>query len=635
MPGLDIVRLLGDLRSTVRSVKQDELYQETFAEQGKRKAERYIDYLRNALTKEQLSRYAALSIGGADGSELDYLRDETPIKIFLLNEISRHSVDLAYGKRTSYAEAEKHLEVFPGDIWEQISEIDTFLKSEKCSEIEGLIISAQSVLHEIKFRSNAPSLLDLIIKITSLHENIIFVSTEPCGYTEPWPDHVFLSFSNISHDDTNIVCSFLHERFFADLQTPYSTRNGVYCPSKIALEAIFKISFDDGNDRLRTELEECLTDFPYQDVMKYLSADGFAVNHSFKASGSFERNFAARAHVLNSTDSSKLQCPPCFITIYAARLSQTRGNLVKATNAKIIHPGVQLKSGLSSTAVFHLFDHHFLDFLSLPRAEGPHFTALQLAFRFAYLLTDKILIPSSSFIESPLCRTLLAEFAPTFHLGKIFLVGNALTFTEYLKSSLQLYEPDSSRWKSYAESVGLIHPPFLPRERSATSDLHLSWMDISRSFEPPKILNVRDRELIKIIEKKWDGLAVELGGLAVIPEYVSPIILGEDAKNVYPSEYGRLNLLICQLYFNSIADEFEASFLYDVPYFSAPGFESKGLLPISFVESQRIFSKVARELQIKDLTPTALENFRLERSDLVEEARAANLSYSNKWQTGA
>lgn len=612
MPNLDILKLLGTLRSANHRGQADGQYQESFADQGHRKAERYLNFLRENIPADELGSYAVLSIGGADGSELDFVKDHTGVRTFLLNEISSGALAVAYQKKAEYAARNCRLEIFPGDIWLQLEQIEQYLALPELNYLKGIVVSAQSVLHEIAYRSAAPNLTELLVRLTSLKDNLVFVSTEPSGNTGLWPEEVFVQFSNVSADDAVNLAKYIREKFYPTLPQPYISRNRLRANCKIALEAIYKVSFDDGNERLKVELDECLTAFPSHDIIRFLGSEDFQVEHSFHSSSSFKRNFAERVRVTSLDAPGQLQCPPSFVTILAIR-----------KNIPPFRPLTCIKEDTPTekekpTILFHLFDHHVLDFLGLSQQGGPHFDVIRNAFRICYLAAEKLFIPSSSFIESSICRKILNEFSSCYSLGRIFLIGNALSFAEYVRETKSLYKKDGERWNAYASSSDLLHPPFQPRKLSATSELLTKWMDIGRSFEPPKLLHAKDPQLIRAIEQKWDGLPVELGGRAVIPEYVSEIILGPNYEQKYATQHERLSHLICVEYFNSIAEEFKATYVSSVPYFLVPGFATKTGTPLDYTRCLRLLQKVGLLERVRSATGEQLETIRASRQDIIE-----------------
>ena len=92
----------------------DSEYQQTFANEGQRKAKYIVDDLLAKAEKEKVSlnKFAYLCIGGADGSEPETVLSDTPIDYAVMIEISDSAAEEAKKNPNFLKHVEKHLLYF-------------------------------------------------------------------------------------------------------------------------------------------------------------------------------------------------------------------------------------------------------------------------------------------------------------------------------------------------------------------------------------------------------------------------------------------------------------------------------------------------------------------------------------------
>ena len=131
---------------------------------------------------------------------------------------------------------------------------------------------------------------------------------------------------------------------------------------------------------------------------------------------------------------------------------------------------------LLPTIFLHFFDLHFLE-LKTPGVDPEVLKReCRLATRLSYLAGEEVLIPAASYFESPLCREVVYELYPLFDFGVLRLVVGGSNVAEFFDDKQQ-YAKTSPSHQVYFGKVPAGHPPFRPRQCSATKDIVECWVD--------------------------------------------------------------------------------------------------------------------------------------------------------------
>jgi len=129
-------------------------YHKDFQESGVHKGETVLNQIDSLAQKPHLSRLAYISIGGSEGSEIDYILRNSEFKYGILSEVDTYACQIAEQKVDTLDSLGKTLKIIPGDITSQTILIQNTLKKwAEESKINGILISAQAVLHELPHRS--------------------------------------------------------------------------------------------------------------------------------------------------------------------------------------------------------------------------------------------------------------------------------------------------------------------------------------------------------------------------------------------------------------------------------------------------------------------------------------------------
>jgi hypothetical protein len=216
----------------------------------------------------------------------------------------------------------------------------------------------------------------------------------------------------------------------------------------------------------------------------------------------------------------------------------------------------------------HFFDIHFLKEVAVGRSLPSIENEVALATRLALLAAKTVYVPAASYFESPMCQRIIDDFTPIFDQGALVLVGNGANIQDFASIKVMRYPEGSLQHARYQKILNgeEVAPPFRPRMRSATEDLHTLWIDQGKvpNFATSIFGNI-PIEIPAAIEKEWHLVPNRLAGRAFTPEYVVPLLLGNDPPLIMAN---RVAGLINSGYFASFARELQAGLVTDLVFMS-------------------------------------------------------------------
>ena len=241
----------------------DKEYQEIFVEEGKKKAEYIVNHLlkNEELSNEKLSNYLYLSIGGSDGSEVEYIFRQTDISFAILLEISDEASSLARDRRDKLKkELGKELIVIQGDATQRMDDLLKKMKELKTvNNLSGLVLSTQAVIHELPRRSPGFRLSIFFGQLFSVFNNNLFYGREPMA-PERWPETLELAIGNSSAESLKKVADIVNEKLSITTKEVVAIANNfVNIDSVLCLEVLHKVIRYDSVDKFLYELGEQLT----------------------------------------------------------------------------------------------------------------------------------------------------------------------------------------------------------------------------------------------------------------------------------------------------------------------------------------------------------------------------------------
>lgn len=258
-------------------------YQDSFSKEGLRKAQYVVDDLsyRESQGLVRPDRLAYFCVGGADGSEVEHVLSETAISKAVMIEISAEGAAAAVDRANALRKYGKDFVVLKGDATATLD--DALLVAEAwCATgvVDGLVCSAQGVLHELPARSPG---FDLPVFLGKVFRNpgwrvCAFYSREPSLPVE-WPELVRVRVPGLPADGLARFARYVGDRLRMP-GTPQALASGwVDLPSPLAVETLHKLIREGSIRRIGYELEEQLTGFDPIAVKEHLQSlvDGMHV----------------------------------------------------------------------------------------------------------------------------------------------------------------------------------------------------------------------------------------------------------------------------------------------------------------------------------------------------------------------
>lgn len=317
---VEVRKLLGSKVNPPRTSNFDKLYHQGFEKSGIRKALEVLGDLEKRSDLD-LSKCAYFSIGGSTGSEIFHVLSNSLIRHGVLLEFDPVATGIAQGRQSTLHSLRKELVIVTGDVMQQLRRcIDQFLDWQDSGQINGLVVSAQAVLHELPSRSPGFDLSHFMGEVCWEWDPFLFYSREPSPPAD-WPDRVEIHVPGMS--------SPLLEALAKDIQatlgiTGLVLRSGpswVALPADLAIETLTKIFY---LDDYWYEMEEQVTSIDPM-ILRAVIENHLGENTTALTrltSESFKQNYRelgiqARTPLVGE----KLYMPETFAWIIAERIS--------------------------------------------------------------------------------------------------------------------------------------------------------------------------------------------------------------------------------------------------------------------------------------------------------------------------
>ncbi len=260
--------------SNSTDISFDKDYQTIFEGEGVRKSKYIIDTLstNSEVSKEDMSNYVFVSIGGADGSEAEEILRNTRIEKAILLEISEAASKSARKKAENIQkELGKELVVLQGDATQKLDDVincmENFKKNSGCN---GTVLSMQAILHELPKRSLGFRQTVFFGQLFGVFSKNIFFGREPIK-VERWPDIIELKAGNGSSANLAKLADIINEKLsIAELETKAIANNYINIDSTLALELLHKLIRSESVSKFKYELGEQLTSVDIDLVQKII-----------------------------------------------------------------------------------------------------------------------------------------------------------------------------------------------------------------------------------------------------------------------------------------------------------------------------------------------------------------------------
>lgn len=251
----EINKTISDFYSGRKLTFNDSNYQSKFANTGARKALPVIEYVKARF--QNLEQLVYVSIGGADGSEIAYVLENTSIKHGILLEYSDDGANHARIEAERLAKIGKYLTVLQGDAYMRLDDCCPkleFLRSN--NNICGIICSAQAVLHELPFRSPGYNLSLFFGRLFRGFDIKFFYSREPAAINS-WPDTVKIRIGGLPSYTVAGMARLLVDHLDLPRGVFEVGDNYVELSRSAAVEVLRKILYFDSQSHFIYEMGEC------------------------------------------------------------------------------------------------------------------------------------------------------------------------------------------------------------------------------------------------------------------------------------------------------------------------------------------------------------------------------------------
>jgi len=243
---------------------------------------------------------------------------------------------------------------------------------------------------------------------------------------------------------------------------------------------------------------------------------------------------------------------------------------------------------------------HFLDYYHYMRAKEAFktpdtliYAEARLAFRFAVLFSEEVILPVSSYFESELARRILHEHAGLVNIGCIKISASESSLEEHLDAKRRQYVYQSPRalFNAYRQDH-VVSPPSYRRKPGGSSTMGITqrWHALLNTGRLQEILDPYEEfHFPKGLERVWETVPERLGTRAFIAPHALKILQKEGITQIHQS---MLDGVIESSYISGYADALHAGIITDLVYLQSP-FEVFVKCPnLSYTYLARMFTAV-------------------------------------------
>lgn len=214
-----------------------------------------------------LASAAILSIGGADGAELEHILRNTQASHGLLFEFDDNLSDHARERARALADSGKTMRVFTGDVIQKLEPaLDLLKRWIDSGSVRSLVVTMHAVLHELPDRgSGKKDLEDLLGKFLWHKVPVLAIAREPC-MPAGLPNMVYLK-ADCQPDMLAALANRVrstHPLFFESEAAPVAFYDHVRMGARLAVETIWKLFY---LDSFVYELGEKITSFTRDELL--------------------------------------------------------------------------------------------------------------------------------------------------------------------------------------------------------------------------------------------------------------------------------------------------------------------------------------------------------------------------------
>ena len=281
----------------------------------------------------------------------------------------------------------------------------------------------------------------------------------------------------------------------------------------------------------------------------------------------------------------------------------------------------------------HYFDIHFIR----EKKQGCLFPSIifqemYLATKFSLLSANTVIVPASSFFESPECNEIILSFSCLFDSGMIFITGNASSVEEFAESKTIEYQENEYQRTVYSEILSTdFHIPFARKNSSSSKAISKYLQKILTEGSVPNLFSNSGAPIPRNIERRWERIPEKLAHKAYIVENIQPLLFSNGQKSITISN--KLLNIINKPYFGCYIDELNCSFVSDLAYLGSDYLpQDITLLSLPYKYIHQALRKKGLLKKIYDLKPENLLEYR----ESEEWAGILSEAYTTKetvWKT--
>ncbi|MBP2295260.1 hypothetical protein [Azospirillum rugosum] len=288
-------------------------YYSTFEGEGARKVQFVIEDLLSLIEAESFNheRAVALSIGGADGSDVLSLIERLKLKGGVLLEYDTDAALKAHAKASG---ENLPLEVEIGDATQKLGA--ALARAKSFGDVDTLIVLCFGVLHELPERSPGYSHDALFDTLFASFPNVLVYCAEPCAQPSPplgWPEVVEIALDDVQADRLVGVAGFIRDRLFGMVAAPPQVRGPsfVRMHRDLAVELLHKVVRFVGVARFHYEMQERLTSFEVQSLARRIASrnEGIEQEVTYRTSGGFRKAYGEFGVITRNEDGAFLPVP--------------------------------------------------------------------------------------------------------------------------------------------------------------------------------------------------------------------------------------------------------------------------------------------------------------------------------------
>ena len=288
-------------------------YHDKFKETGEHKAKSAMNQIQSLRDIPDLKKMAYVSVGGSEGSELVWILQNTDVRFGVLMEIDSYACEVAQQQLKNLPK-NKEIKILSGDVVQQTSNLQKLLQE---ADIDGIIVSANAIFHELPYRSEGYKLNSFLKEIFWNWEKCIFISREPC-LPFNWPDRVELSIPGVYSDLLYSLCQDINYKLNFSDKILRCGPDFIEVSSQLATETIQKVFyFEDYNYEIQEKLTGINPDEFVATVENILG--GNSVFQVRLNSASFSRKYQELNITARKTTGETLTMPLSFFSVIASR----------------------------------------------------------------------------------------------------------------------------------------------------------------------------------------------------------------------------------------------------------------------------------------------------------------------------